>query len=70
MIRVAVDRIEGEWLILIPDEGSPFQVPVSLFPGLRESEVVYISISHDEQGERAVKGEIDEIRKGLNRVKL
>ncbi|GEM_PF-2394063 len=70
MIRAAVDRIEGEWLILVPDNGPVFQVPVSVFSGFKDGDIVSISVTRDENGEKEVKKEIDEIRRGLNRVTL
>jgi hypothetical protein len=70
MIRATIDRIEGEWLIIVPETGPVFQIPVSLFPGFKEGEVISISLIRDEQGERNAKERVGEIRKGLNRVEL
>ena len=70
MIRAAIDRIEGDWIIIIPEDGPMFQVPVSLFPGLLEKDVVSISIEKDETREREGNEEIESIRNRLNRVSL
>lgn len=70
MIRATVDRIEGDWLVLVPESGPVFQIPISLFPGFKEGDVVSISLTRDEQGEKEAKERIGEIRKGLNRVEL
>ena len=43
MIRAAVDRIEGEWLILVPDNGPVFQVPVSVFSGFKDGDIVVVN---------------------------
>lgn len=70
MIRATIDRIEGDWLIVIPEDGPLFQIPISLFPGFREGNIVLISVEKDEKGETEVKARIDSVRKGLNRVEL
>jgi hypothetical protein len=70
MIRATIDRIEGDWLVLVPESGQVFQVPDSLFPGFKEGDIVTISLTRDEQGEKEIKERITEIRKGLNRVEL
>lgn len=70
MIRATIDRIEGGWLVLVPESGQVFQVPCSLFPGFKEGDIVTISLTRDEQGEKEIKERITEIRKGLNRVEL
>jgi len=70
MVRATVDRIEGDWLILVPESGPIFQIPFSLFPGFIDGEVVSISLTKDEQGEKDAKERIGEIRKGLNKVEL
>lgn len=70
MVRVTVDRIEGEWLVLVPESGSVFQIPVSLFPGFKEGDIITISVTRDKQGEKETNERITEIRKGLNRVEL
>jgi hypothetical protein len=70
MIKGTIDRIEGDWLIVIPDKGPNFQIPSSLFPGFREGNVISISVERDEQGEEETKKRIDDIRKGLNKSLL
>ncbi len=70
MISATVDRIEGDWIILVPESGQVFQVPVSLFPGLREKDFVKVSIEKDESGQKETEERIADIRKGLNRVEL
>jgi hypothetical protein len=70
MILATIDRIEGEWLILVPESGPAFQLPATLFPGFDEGEIVSISLNRDNQIEKDVIKRIDEIRKGLNRVQL
>jgi hypothetical protein len=70
MVRVSVDRIEGDWLILVPDSGPNFQIPASLFPGLQEKDVVTVSIEKDVTATQRETEEIEEIRKGLNTVEL
>lgn len=70
MIKASVDRIEGEWIILVPESGPVFQVPASLFPGLNEKDVVLLSIEKDEEGQKESQERIDKIRKGLKRVEL
>ncbi len=70
MIKATIDRIEGNWLIIVPEEGPGFQIPSSLFPGFSEGNVVSISLIRDEKGEKEIKDRIGEIRKGLNRTSL
>lgn len=70
MIYATVDRVEGDWVILVPESGPVFQVPISLFPGLKEKDVVRTIIEKDEEGKKAAEERIGEIRKGLNRVEL
>jgi len=70
MTRATVDRIEGDWIILVPESGPVFQVPVSLFPRLKEKDVVLVSIEKDEEGQKETEERIADIRKGLNRVEL
>lgn len=70
MVRATVDRIEGEWLILVPESGPVFQVPNLLFPGFREGDILSISFIREENEEKIIKQKIEEIRKGLNRVEL
>ena len=47
MIRVTIDRIEGDWLVIVPESGPVFQIPVSLFPGFKQGEVVSIALTRD-----------------------
>lgn len=70
MIKGTVDRIEGDWIIIVPESGPVFQVPVSLFPDAKEGDVVTVSIEKDLAGQNEAKERIDEIRKGLNRIEL
>jgi hypothetical protein len=70
IIRATIDRIEGDWLVLVPESGQVFQIPSSLFPGFKEGDIVSISLTRDEQSEKEAKERIGEIRKGLNRVEL
>lgn len=70
MIKATIDRIEGEWIIIIPESGPVFQVPVSLFPILNPGDVVTVSIVKDKIGQTEAKVRIDKIRTELNRVPL
>ncbi len=69
MIRATIDRIEGEWIVLIPESGPVFQLPLILCPGWKEGDVVSLSLTRDEPGEQDAKDRIDKIRIGLSRVK-
>ena len=69
-INATVDRIEGEWIILISNNGKVFQVPGTLFPGLKPSDAVIIAIERDESAMSDAKDRINKIRSGLNRVEI
>ncbi len=70
MITGAVDRIEGDWIIVVLDSGKYIQVPVSVFPDFQPGDVVDISIQKDSKGQQEAKERIDKIRSGLKRVDL
>ena len=70
VIKATVDRIEGDWIILVPESGLTFQVPCSCFPGLSEGQIVSLSIELDEEGQKEANERITKIREGLNRVEL
>lgn len=55
---------------MVPESGPVFQVPLSLFFGFKEGDVVSVSLTKDELGEKDTKERIGDIRKGLNRVEL
>ena len=65
-----VDRIEGDWIIVVPLSGPVFQIPNLLFPDLNPGENINITIQRDEEGQNAVKDRIDKIRDNLNRIEL
>jgi hypothetical protein len=69
-MKATVDRIEGDWLVLVPESGPIFQIPTSLSPGLHEKEIVEILIVRDENSENESIKRINEIRKGLKKVEL
>lgn len=70
MIKGMIDRIEGDWMIIVPESGAVFQVPASLFTDINQGEVVTISIEKDATEQANAEERIGEIRKGLNRVSL
>jgi len=70
MINATVDRIEGEWIILIPNSGPAFQVPRILFSCLNPGDAVIIAIERDESATSEAKERVDKIRSGLNRVEI
>lgn len=70
MIHAVVDRIEGDWLILVPESGPVFQVPEILFPDYKEGDIVNISFEKDEEGKKDIGKRISEIREDLNRINL
>lgn len=69
MIRATVDRIEGEWIVLVAESGPVFQLPLIFGPGWKEGDIVSLSLTRDEPGEEDAKDRIDGIRKGLNQMK-
>lgn len=66
MITESVDRIEGDWIVLVPESVPAFQIPVSLFPGLITGDVIRVFVEKDESGEKDAEERIGETRKGLN----
>jgi hypothetical protein len=70
MIQASVDRLEGDWIILVPESGPVFQIPCSLFPGLNEGDVIRINIEKDEPGKMETEKRIEDLRKGLNKSTL
>lgn len=67
MIRATIDRIEDDWLIIIPESGPVFLIPVSLFPGLKEGDIVHLGIEKEEEEKKEVEDRITEILIGLKR---
>lgn len=70
MIKAVIDRVEGEWLVTVPESGPVFNLPRSLFPDIREGNHVVITVEHDKQGEKATMERIAQARSGLNRTPL
>ncbi len=48
-MTLVVDRIEGDWVILAPDDGlAPFAVPLRLLsPSCKEGDVLHFSVVPD-----------------------
>ncbi len=70
MIKGSVDRLEDDWIIIVPDSGPIFQIPKLLFPDLKEGDIVSINMEREESEKIKANTRIDEIKKGLNRIKL
>lgn len=70
MITGVVDRIEGDWIIVVLDSGKYIQIPVSEFPDFQPGDAVNITIQKDLKGQQEAKERIDKIRSGLKRVDL
>lgn len=69
-MKATIDRKEGEWVVVIPESGSPFNLPLKLFPDLEERDVIDISITKLESELKDTQERVNEIRKGLNKVSL
>lgn len=70
MIQGVVDRIEENCIVLNVSSGKILINPKSLFPDLREGDVISISITKDEIGQKEIEDRISDIRKNLKRVEL
>jgi len=70
MVRATVDRIEGDWVIIVPESGPVFQVPKPLFPDLREKDAISISVETEPSTQIETEMRMKSIRDGLNRVNL
>lgn len=70
MIEAAVDRIEGDWIVLVPDRGSPFSLPKDCYPGLQEGDRVSIILKPEPASEEASRRRTADMRKMLKRSDL
>jgi hypothetical protein len=68
--KAVVDRIEGDWAIVIPENGGVFNLPITLFPDLKEGNHITIRIEIDRAGEKATMERIAQLRAGLNKTPL
>ena len=65
MILAAIDRIEEDWMVLVPDRGSPFSLPKDCFPGLKEGDRVRIELTRDNTSEEESRLRTAELKKRL-----
>lgn len=70
MIEAAVDRIEGDWIVLVPDRGSPFSLPKDCYPGLQEGDRVSIILTREPASEEESRRKTAEMRRKLKRTDL
>lgn len=70
ILKAVVDRVEGEWAVIIPESGKPFNIPLSSFPNLKEGNHIVIDIYMDLVDEQTAQADIAKIRSGLNRTPL
>lgn len=69
-MKVTVDRREGDFFVMIPATGQKFNLPVSLYPNLKEGDVLDISDSEISSATEKAKTCIYNTRKRLNKVDL
>ncbi len=62
-MKLTVDRIEGEFAVVITDSGEKFDIPLGVFPNLKEGNVYELRLLEDEMRSRQerIKKLADEI---------
>lgn len=60
MVRMVVDRREGRYLILIPEDDpeEEVQIPVRILKGLKEGEIIELSYVKDEKASKEARERI------------
>lgn len=51
-MKLTIDRIEGEYAVVINDSGEKFDIPTGVFPGLKEGNVYELRIDENETESR------------------
>jgi hypothetical protein len=67
-MKATVDRFEGDMAVLLVDESIRFNMPVAMLPnGVREGDVLEISIIIDEKATKDAKVRVSSLMERLKR---
>lgn len=70
MIEADVDRIEEDWIVLVPDRGRTFSLPKKCYPELQEGNRVSIILDRKPASEAEFRRRTAEMKKNLKRSDL
>lgn len=54
-MKLTIDRIEGEYAVVITDSGEKFDIPAGVFPELKEGNIYEIYLDKEEMKSRQVQ---------------